>query len=226
MIYLHETVDVKPEYVDEYGPKHAKIYRPAMESAGARCVALWETVALFHPWPQFIALWELDGVDAVSSLFGAQQTRKKDKGAFAAWRRELGRLATRSEGRMLSPSAGTPPLKSHKRAKLVLDTCLHEWITTVQNKADQYCKQLEAIYVPHCHLFNRAFVGTYHNVWNNKEAINLWTLPDEFTVYPSNQDLVASNPRAAGGVESWVVMSASSLREGYKSGLMRLVKAK
>ena len=33
MLYLHETVDVRPAQADEFGPRLAEIYRPAMERA-------------------------------------------------------------------------------------------------------------------------------------------------------------------------------------------------
>ncbi len=103
-----------------------------------------------------------------------------------------------------------------------LASCVHEWITTPQNAAEQNCKQLESRYVPFARIFNRAFVGTYHEVWNNKEAINIWSLPDEFTVFPGGE-ITANNLTASDDVESWIVMSAGSLRESYRSGLLRQV---
>jgi hypothetical protein len=220
VLYLHETVDVRPEYVDEYGPKVAELYRPAMEEAGARLVALWETVPFSLPWPQFITLWEVDGIASVNSVFRAQYADRRD--SFTAWRRELGRLCTRSEGRMLTPSAGTCTLQTLQEHGPSLTSCVHEWITVHENMGEQYCKQLEHLYAPNAGIFNREFVGTYHEVWRNKEVVNLWALPDEFTVFPGGE-IKANNLAASNEIESWIVMSAGSLRESFRSGLLRQV---
>jgi hypothetical protein len=219
MLYLHETVDVRVEHVDEFGPRLAEVYRPVMEAAGARLVALWETVPLFLPWPQFICLWEIDTIADIGHLLRAQYQDKRD--GFAAWRAELGQMSTRTEGRMLTPSPKTPSLAELGERTISLATCVHEWIETAQNQGENYCRQLETRYAPFAPMFNRVFVGTYHEIWNNKEAINIWALPDEFTVFPGGQ-ITANNLSASEDIESWIVMSVG-LREGYHSGLLRQV---
>lgn len=49
MLYLHETMDVRPDTVGDFAPRLAELYRPAMEASGARLVALWETVPFSLP---------------------------------------------------------------------------------------------------------------------------------------------------------------------------------
>jgi hypothetical protein len=219
MLYLHETVDVHPGLVEEFGPSLKAHYRPPMEASGARFVALWETVSICLPWPRFVCLWEVDGIGAVNDLLKTQQTTRGED--FRRWRRELGRLATRVEGRMLTPSASSLTAAQLRAGGPPLNTVVHEWIEVPQNQGENYCKQLEARYAPYAGIFNRQFVGTYHEVWNNKEAINIWTLPDEFTVFPGGE-ITANNLTASTEIESWIVMSVG-LREGFHSGLLRLV---
>jgi hypothetical protein len=219
MLYLHETTDVRPDLVEEFGPSLAALYRPAMEAAGARFVALWETVPMCLPWPRFVCLWEVDGIGAVNTLLRDRCSTHRD--AFGRWRHELGRLSTRVEGRMLTPSASSLTVAQLRDGGPALNTIVHEWIEVPQNQGENYCKQLEARYAPYAGIFNRTFVGTYHEVWNNKEAINIWALPDEYTVFPGGE-ITANNVTASEEIESWIVLSVG-LRDGFHSGLLRQV---
>ena len=219
MIYLHETTDVRPECVEEFAPSLAEHYRPAMEDAGARMFALWETVPATFPWPRFICLWELDDIAAVGSLLGSQYKERRPQ--FSPWRAELGRLCTRTEGRILTPSEGTNTLADLHAKGLSVAVCVHEYIETKQNQAENYCRQLERTYAPHAATFKRILIGTYHEVWNNREAINILALAEPWTLFPSGT-VTANDVGAGPGVESWIVMSVG-LRDGYHSGLIRQV---
>ena len=98
---------------------------------------------------------------------------------------------------------------------------VHEWIATKQNEAENYCRQMDLRYAPHASIFNRDLVGSYHEVWNNREAINIAALPDPWTVFPTGE-ITANNLDVSPEIESWIVMSVG-LRDGYKSGLIRQV---
>ena len=219
MLYLHETIDVRPDRVDELAPRLAELYLPVMERAGARFVALWETVPICLPWPRFVALWEVDSIQAVSGVVRARYATERE--GFARWRRALGEVATSVEGRMLTPSARTPSLADLRAGGPPLTMVVHEWITVRQNQGESYCKQLETRYAPYTSIFNRQFVGTYHEVWNNKEVINIWALPDAYTVFPGGE-ITANNVAASDEMESWIVMSVG-LREAFHSGLLHQV---
>lgn len=104
----------------------------------------------------------MDGIAAVSQLLEVQYSARRDE--FAAWRAALGELATRTQGRMLTPSPGTLPFSRLRDEGPSLATCVHEWITTRQNQGEEYCRQLERRYAPYAAMFNRQFVGTYHEI--------------------------------------------------------------
>ena len=122
---------------------------------------------------------------------------------------------------MLTPSEGSLTAAQLKAGGPPLTMIVHEWIDVPQNQGENYCKQIEARYAPYAGIFNRQFVGTYHEVWNNKEAFNIWALPDPWTVFPGGE-ITANNVTASAEIESWIVMSVG-IRDGFHSGLLRLV---
>jgi hypothetical protein len=217
MIYLHETLQLAPDRVDDFVPAFKESYLPNMLDLGARLVGVWETVTLVQRWPQVITLWEVDGLKAVGAVVKAQYGDRRAR--FADWRRAAGQICTGGQGRMLQPSSLTPTVAELRAASVSLEMCVHEWITTAQNRGEDYCRQLELRYAPAAAKLNRVLVGTYHEVWNNREVINLWALPDPWTIFPEAAGIRGATGPDDDDIHSWIVMSAG-IREGFESGLI------
>ncbi len=95
IIYIHETTQVIPGKLDEFVGLFEETYHPAMSKAGARLVALWETVAISLPWPRTIALWEVDNLKHYAGLAKDQYGSGELGPRFRAWRQALGKVSTR-----------------------------------------------------------------------------------------------------------------------------------
>ena len=90
IIYIHETTQLIPGKLDEFVGMFEESYQPAMSKAGARLVALWETVGISLPWPRTIALWEVDNLKHYAALAKAQYGDGEIGPGFRAWRQALG----------------------------------------------------------------------------------------------------------------------------------------
>jgi hypothetical protein len=221
MIYIHETIQLQPDRVDDFMSAFQTSYLPHMVDLGASLVGVWETVSLVLPWPQVIVLWEVDGLDTVSALVRAQYGDARAR--FAEWRSAAGRMCTGGQGRMLQPSALTPTLAELRASNVPLEMCVHEWIETAQNRGEDYCRQLELRYAPAAGKLNRVLVGTYHEVWDNREVINLWALPDPSTIFPAAAGIRGATGPEDDDIHSWIVLS-TGIRQGFKSGLIHQLK--
>ncbi len=81
-----------------------------MREAGARLVALWETVGISLPWPRTIALWELDNLKHYAALARAQYDGAPG-GNFRKWRGALGVWRATARDASWFPPPETPRSK-------------------------------------------------------------------------------------------------------------------
>ena len=89
MLYIHEQTEIVAGKVDGFVDLFEGVYQPLMEGLGARLVGLWETVAISLPWPQAIALWELDDMAHYARVANGQYRSRELTPKFRDWRQQL-----------------------------------------------------------------------------------------------------------------------------------------
>jgi len=222
MIYLHEQIRLVVGQTESFVDRFEKAYQPLMEHFGARLVGLWETVPASLPWPQAIALWELDDQIHYAKVAAAQHTDATYAPRFRAWRESLGGIVSSGEGRILSPARNGPTLSDLQKEDIDATVCVHEWLTTQPDKQFDYVEQIERLWVPYARRNGRQWIGTWSTQWKNSEAISIWAFPDGFATYgehygPRLSKTPTELDRAE--LEGWMQI-AIALRLRYDDGLM------
>ncbi len=226
MIYIHEQTQIAPGKMDRFVDLFEQVYQPLMEELGARLVAMWETVAISLPWPQTIALWEVDDQVHYSKIAAAQYTDVKYAKRFRAWRNERETCVTGGTGRILAPAPHNPTLAELKADGIDATVCVHEWLTTQPDKQFDYVEQIDRLWVPYARRNGRKWIGTYSTQWKNFEAISIWALPKGFTSYGEHYTARYSktpSPEDKADLEGWMQI-AIALRERYDDGLMTALR--
>src|SRR5438874_1049543 len=167
MLYIHEQTELVAGKLDGFVDLFEGVYQPLMEDLGVRLVGLWETVAISLPWPQTIALWELDDMAHYARVANAQYRSAELTPKFREWRQELASVSTRGEGRILTPSPKTPTLAQMKEQGFSAEVCVHEWITTQPDKERNYAEQIDQLWMPYSIKHGRHWIGTYTTNWKN-----------------------------------------------------------
>ena len=187
-----------------------------MREAGARLVALWETVGISLPWPRTIALWELDNLKHYAALAGAQYGGGALGAGFRKWRGALGGLARNGEGRILVPAAGNPTLRALKESGVSAQVCVHEILTTQPDKQRDYVDGIEHLWMPYAVRNGRRWIGTYSTSWKNHEAVSIWALEKGWDTLAEHY---SRDPSGDVELKTWMQI-AIALRERYDDGLL------
>jgi hypothetical protein len=223
MLYIHETTGIVPGKLDAFVDLFERDYQPRMEGLGARLVGLWETVAISLPWPQAIALWELDDMAHYARVATAQYRDRDSAPRFREWREALGAVSTGGEGRILTPSPQTPTLAQMRESGVNAEVCVHEWITTQPDKERNYAEQIDRLWMPYSVRHGRQWIGTYTTNWKNHEAISIWALPDGYETMPAHYDRPWFDLLDQAEMKTWMAI-AIALRERYDDGLMHALR--
>jgi hypothetical protein len=226
MIYLHEQTRLVVGQTERFVERFEKDYQPLMAQLGARLVALWETVPASLPWPQAIALWELDDQVHYSKLAAAQHSDARYAPQFRAWREGLGGVVSGGEGRILAPAPHGPTLADLQKEGIDASVCVHEWLTTWPDKQFDYVQQIERLWVPYARRNGRQWIGTFSTQWKNTEAISIWAFPDGFASYGEHYGpRLSRTPTELDRLEleGWMQI-AIALRERYDDGLLHALR--
>lgn len=199
--------------LDNFVDAFEQAYHPLMREAGARLVALWETVGISLPWPRTIALWELDNLKHYAALARAQYDRSA---GFRKWRAALGSMARGGEGRILVPAAHNPTLKDLRDAGVSAQLCVHEILTTQPDKQRDYVDGIERLWMPYAVRHGRRWIGTYSTSWKNHEAISIWALEKGWDTLAEHY---SRDPTGDVELKTWMQI-AIALRERYDDGLL------
>jgi hypothetical protein len=226
MIYIHETTNIAPGKMDPFVDLFEGTYQPLMEGLGARLVALWETVDISLPWPQTIALWEIDDIAHYTRIARARYQDEALGPRFRAWRNERESVSTGGVGRILTPAATNPTLAQLKADGLNAEICVHEWLTTQPDKQRDYVEQIERLWVPYAVRNGRRWIGTYSTNWKNFEAISIWALEKGLQTMDEHYSPEAranESPADKADLHGWMAI-AISLRERFDDGLLHALR--
>jgi hypothetical protein len=223
VIYIHEQLDVSIGRTNEFLSLFEQSYEPLMVELGARLVGLWETVAISLPWPMVIWLWEVDDIAHYAKVANAQYRDPRRTPQFRRWRDDLGGVATKGEGRILTPSMKTPTLAEIKAAGFSLDVCVHEWITAQPDKERDYAENIGRLWAPYAVNHGRRWIGTYTTNWKNHECISIWALEKGYDTMPENYQAPWFDLMEQEGIAAWMSV-ALALRERYDDGLMHSLR--
>ena len=201
--------------LDEFVGMFEERYQPLMSKAGARLVALWETVALSLPWPQAIALWEVDDLKHYAAVARANYDGEMAP-RFREWRNAMGAVSTGGAGRILVPAAGGPTLADLKKNGVSAEVCVHEILTTQPDKQRDYVDGIEKLWMPYAVRNGRRWIGTYSTSWKNFEAVSIWALEDGWEGLAHHYTRDVSRDVE---LKTWMQI-AIALRERYDDGLL------
>jgi hypothetical protein len=207
---------VIPGKLEEFVGLFEETYHPAMSKAGARLVALWETVAISLPWPRTIALWEVDNLKHYAALAKDQYGSGELTSCFRAWREELGKVSAGGEGRILVPAAGGPTLKDLMKNGVSAEVCVHEILTTQPDRQRDYVDGIERLWMPYAVRNGRRWIGTYSTSWKNCEAVSIWALEKGWDTLAEHY---SRDPTGDVELKTWMSI-AIALRERYEDGLL------
>jgi hypothetical protein len=174
VFHLHEITDLRADGVEPYAAAFDARYRPLMEDLGARLVALWEAVPFSHRWPRTVALWEIDDFRTLAGIGRARRQDGRYATRFAEWGAAVAGVVTGGEGRVLTPSPGTPTIADLRQRGVLPTVVVQERIHTVPGQQFAYVRALEDQYVPWAERNGRRFLGAYTTNWRNSEAILIW----------------------------------------------------
>jgi hypothetical protein len=214
MLYIQERTKVSGGGFDAFTRAAAEEQVPLYHDLGLRLVAYWKTVHTQGYWPEVVCLWEIDDYRDFAKL-GAQQFSGGPLGGRSrAWRAHLATLATESRGVLLSPSSGTPTLEQLRKQGKSWAICLHESATTLPNMKFEYIEHIQKLWRPVAERHGRWMLGTYAEIWHNKEAINIWAL-EGWDAIAKYQSKFGEDPDAA----TWNVV-AKALRTDWDDRLL------
>lgn len=214
MIYAQETVELIPGKFKEYQESLEQTQIPLYHDLGYRLVAAWETVSSQGHWPEVLTLWEIDDYLAYGRILKAQYTPGPLASRFRDLQDRLGSVATHTQGRMMTPSSGTPTLEQIKQSGRNAKVCVHETIQTTPRKSKEYAEQCQRLWEPVASRYGRWMLGVYAVAWRNAEAVNIWALDDWETI-GTQQVPLRSDP----ATHSWSEI-AISLRQDWHDRLL------
>jgi hypothetical protein len=213
MLYMMENTRIVPERWDDFIAAAGAEQVPLYQDLGFRPVAYWETMPQQGYWPEVVGLWELDHFGAYAEACAREYGDGPLAERARAWERKLGGLATRSEGRLLLPSSGTPTLAEMLRSGQRAAMCVIETVHTEPGKGLEYVEQLQKIWTPVAVKFGRWMVGTYYAAgWRNREAINVWAAEDWANIPPGG--MAGDVQAVASDAHTWVEMGLA-LRDNW-----------
>lgn len=216
MIYALETYEVTwgqtPRFVEAFNRHHL----PTMASHGARLVGAWEPVALTRQWPGAVVLWEYD--DPATFQDAALDLHLGDPSPMQAWQVATEGIVTRGEGRILHPAQTAPTRQALFDAGTDLSVVVFEIIQTQPDRQVAYGEHIEDVWLPSAEQLGRIWVGTYHTVWKNQEAVSIWALQNPRRPFPGG-DMMEQDVFDTAGVRQWN-RTALSVRVGYDDGVL------
>ncbi len=224
MFHLHETTDLVPAGLDDWLTAFDDLLRPLMEGLGARLVALWDVVPFAHAWPRTVALWEIDDFRTLAGIGRARRADPAGAAAFTAWRDATAGAVRGGEGRVLTPSPGSPTISQLREQGISPAVVVHERIHTVPGQQFAYVRALERSYVPWAERNGRRWLGSYTTNWRNSEAILIWawergwdTLAEH---YGRQQQIITEDP----DLSRWMVDSVT-LRDDWDDSILEALRS-
>ena len=79
---------------------------------------------------------------------------------------------------MLIPGAGSPTVSELKQSGVKGNVFLHEIVTVVPGRADDYVRQIITRYRPIAERRGMRLVGSWRSAMRNTEAVNIWAIRD------------------------------------------------
>jgi hypothetical protein len=209
MIYSLETYHLHWGQTRAFTAAFQDVYRPIIESRGGQLVGAWQPTGLSRSWPGALLLWEFDEPDELQDLtvdlhLGAEPL-------VAAWERQTSGIVVSGEGRLLKPSRNAPTRAQLVARNVDLSVIVCEVIQTQPDRANDYCDQIEEVWLPTADALGRIWIGTYRTMWKNQEAISLWALKDPRRPFVPEE-------HAPSGLRQWT-RTALSVRVGYDDGV-------
>lgn len=176
MFYVQETAKLVPARYDDYLEAAQSTLIPLYHDLGLRLVAFWETVTSQGYWPEVIALWEMDGLDAYGSVLAQQYSAGPYERRFRGWLEQLADLATGTEGLVMRSSRESPTLEQLRQQGFDVGVCIHETVRTTPNMSRQYAEHVSRQWRPIAERHGRSMLGVYSVTWRNAEVVNIWAL--------------------------------------------------
>lgn len=224
MFYIHETTDLNPGAVDDFVEAFDTEYAPLMRDLGARLVSLWETVPFTFKWPQTVALWEIDDMRVLAEIGRAQRQEPTGARRFAQWRSTLGGMSTGGEGRILTPSPGSPTIAQLRENGVSPGVCVQERIHTIPGMQFAYLRQLERLYIPWALKNGRQWLGTFTTNWKNSEAILIWAWEEGWDTLGVNYGRQAHIIEHDPDLQTWMECGLG-LRDDWHDALLESLRS-
>jgi hypothetical protein len=209
VIYALEMYQLHWGRTPAFAAAFEEAYRPVVESRGGRLVGAWQATGLSRHWPSALLLWEFDEPDELQEL--TVDLHLGPEPLVRAWEERTSGIVVSGEGRLLKPSRNTPTRAQLLERNADLSVVVCEVIETQPDRANDYCEQIEEVWLPTADALGRIWVGTYRTMWKNREAISLWALKDRRRPF-------APEDHAPSGLRQWT-RTALSVRVGYDDGV-------
>ncbi|MBM4405971.1 MAG: hypothetical protein FJ039_07305 [Chloroflexi bacterium] len=218
-LYLHETVDVVGGKEQEYIDALEKNWLPVAKKRDLRLVGFWTTVGTTGRWPEAVALWEMDDWRHYARLRETQYAVNKPKDQnLAGWAEQYAwQFRTGGYDRLLIPGPKTPTLAELLKNKVKGQVFLHEILTCVPGRVDDYLKAIADEYLPVARSRGVELVGSYKRAMSNTEAINIWVFK-EWAAFAEIREVQHKHK----GLKAWM-KRAMTLRTDWEDKLLNPV---
>ena len=157
---------------------------PAYQENGLQLLGCWETAPGQGPGPEMVEIWELPSFDAYSKFVAAAHSPKGDP-RLRKWFERRSEWIVSMDSMLCISHPATPTVAqlraSGARAKLVV----HE---TVHCEPSRQLDYLDTMYKlwwkPVAEPGGRTLIGLLYSPWNNRRAINIWGVGEEWDNLP------------------------------------------
>lgn len=217
-LFLYEKCNVRVGETDRYAEEFGNHYRPLMEGLGASLYGFWEGSEINSHWPEITTVWAIDSYSHLAQIGAARHREPETRKRYNQWRKLLGELDAKGEGRLVFGNPGIKTVEEHRAAGLQTTVVIEEVMQTKPNGQTRYVEELEYLYVPWSEDTGKKWVGSFTTVFRYDEVIHLWALDggwDGFGKYfPSWGD--KPDPR----IRAWTNI-APALRDGWDDSFMQ-----
>jgi len=179
-LYIHQISTLRSADTEAlFGAMQSECL-PAYQENGLRLHACWETAFGQGPGPEMIEIWELDNFDAHAKFLAAAHSPKGDP-RIRKWFQRRSEWISSSDSMLCLAHSASPTSAELRAAKARAKVVVHETVHTVPSRQLDYLDTMYKLWwKPVAQPGGRTLIGLLYSPWNNRRAINIWGIGDEW----------------------------------------------
>lgn len=157
---------------------------PAYADHGLQLYGYWETAPGQGIGPETVEIWELPSFDAYSKFIGAAYSDRADP-RLRKWFERRDEWISSIDSMLCISHPKSPTVAQLKANKTKAKLVVHEIVHTEPSRQLDYLDTMYKLWwKPVAEPGGRSLLGLMYSPWNNRRAINIWGMGEEWDNLP------------------------------------------